>query len=564
VSAAAGEKRIVVLGAGIVGICCALALRDNGFAVIVLDKDGPGEGTSFGAAGNLGGNAHFAIPGLVWKLPRMLLDPQHPLSLRWRDLPELIAWFRRYSSYAPAEHAARISKAGAALSAGVFDAYDTLLRDTGAKDIVTKRGRLFVWSTEAGWKKDQYGLQIRRQRGIHLDELSGDQVREIEPALGPIVLRGAYAPNAGHIVNPHRLVTTLAALLREKGGEIRRENVKDIDFAADDTPIVITEQNRHLADQVVLAAGVWSREFATRLGTRIPLVAERGYHAMLPQPDVTMKISTLWEERKVIFTPMEHGLRASGIAEFAVRDAPPRYALAERVIQEYTLEIELKGSFHLRPVICAPFEGGTSHIGGCGRAWRSYPQPRLVHQRQDRFAEELEIWRKVEERDLYPVASRPLEADQLVDHVFGAADDLDVAPEGAVLIAVRLPGDRVAAALMRHETFDRTVIGRIEDRRVVLLRFAVGLSADDHRVYDSAQLPAVLGPGGFNDVIMCGESGKRRIDLVPGGAGDENEVGMRRGVVDAGRGTRRIDQNWTPVSWLRRDEGLLEGPELAP
>src|SRR5271154_5629482 len=230
--AATDEKRVVVIGAGIVGICCALALRDNGFGVTVLDKDGPGEATSFGAAGNLGGNAHFAIPGLIWKLPRMLLDPQHPLSLRWRDLPELIAWFRRYSSYAPAEHATRISKAGAALSAGIFDAYDTLLRDAGAQGLVTKRGRLFVWSTEVGWRKDQYGLEIRRQRGIHLDELSGDQVREMEPALGPIVLRGVYAPDAGHIVNPHRLVTTLAQLLRDKGGKISRESVRDIEFGA--------------------------------------------------------------------------------------------------------------------------------------------------------------------------------------------------------------------------------------------------------------------------------------------------------------------------------------------
>lgn len=325
------EPKVIVIGAGIIGICCALALRDSGFAVTVLDKDGPGEATSFGAAGNLGGNAHFAIPGLVWKLPRMLLDPQHPLSLRWRDLPELIAWFRRYSSYAPAEHAARISKAGTALSAGVFEAYDTLLRDAGAQGLVTKRGRLFVWSTETGWRKDQYGLDIRRQRGIHLDELSGDQVCEMEPALGRIVQRGVYAPDAGHIVNPHRLVTTLAGLLRDKGGDIRRESVRDIELATDGTPIVVTDQGRHPADQAVLAAGVWSRDFAARLGARIPLVAERGYHTMMPQPGVEMKISTLWEERKVIFTPMEHGLRASGIAEFAVHDAPPRYALAERL-----------------------------------------------------------------------------------------------------------------------------------------------------------------------------------------------------------------------------------------
>src|SRR5260370_14098820 len=96
--AGAAEQRVIVVGVGIIGICCALALRENGFAVTVLDRDGPGEATSFGAAGNLGGNAHFAVPGLIWKLPRMLLDPQHPLSLRWRDLPELVPLFRRSSS----------------------------------------------------------------------------------------------------------------------------------------------------------------------------------------------------------------------------------------------------------------------------------------------------------------------------------------------------------------------------------------------------------------------------------------------------------------------------------
>lgn len=96
------------------------------------------------------------------------------------------------------------------------NAYDELLRDTNAQDIVAKRGRLFVWTTEAGWQKDQCGLRIRRQRGIQFDELTGDQAPEMEPALGPIVRRGIYAPNAGHIVNPHRLVTTLADPLREK------------------------------------------------------------------------------------------------------------------------------------------------------------------------------------------------------------------------------------------------------------------------------------------------------------------------------------------------------------
>ena len=184
-----------------------------------------------------------------------------------------------------------------------------------------------------------------------------------------------------------------------------------------------------------------------------------------------------------------------------------------------------------------------------------------MHQRQHRFAEELEIRREVEERDLDPVAPGPLEPDQLVDHVLGAADDLDVAAERAVLVAVRLPGDRVARPLMRDEAFDRAMISRIEDRLVISLRLAVGLAADDHRVYDRAQLPAALGAGGFDGGVVRGQSCKRRVDLVPGRAGDEDEVGMRRGIVDAGREPVALTSTGARTR-LRRDECLLEDQNL--
>src|SRR5207302_9249948 len=106
-------------------------------------------------------------------------------------------------------------------------------------------------------------------------------------------------------------------------------------------------------------------------------------------------------------------------------------------------------------------------------------QTRLFHQRQHRVPEKLEIRCEVEEGDLYPVATRPLQTNQLFHNALGAADDLDVAPKGAVFVAMRLPGDRVAGPLVRNEAFDRTVIGRIEDSLVIALRLAVGLAAND-------------------------------------------------------------------------------------
>ncbi len=88
--------------------------------------------------------------------------------------------------------------------------------------------------------------------------------------------------------------------------------------------------------------------------------------------------------------------------------------------------------------------GGGSHDGADGTLSLSDPQTGLEHHRQHGLAEEFKIGCKVEERDLDPVAAGPLEPHQLVDDLLGAADDLDIAAEGAMRVTMRLPGNRIA------------------------------------------------------------------------------------------------------------------------
>jgi hypothetical protein len=114
------------------------------------------------------------------------------------------------------------------------------------------------------------------------------------------------------------------------------------------------------------------------------------------------------------------------------------------------------------------------------------------------LAEELKVGCNVVESDLYPVAAGPLEPNQLVNHVLEATDDLDVATKRAVLVAMSLPCNRVAGSLMRDKAFDCPRIGGIENGLMVALRLAIGFAADNHRVHNSAQLPAALGAGGLN------------------------------------------------------------------
>ena len=104
---------VVIVGAGIVGVSTGIWLRRfSDAAVTIIDRGGPGEGTSHGNAGVLASCsiAPVTAPGLIAKAPRMLLSPDFPLYLRWRYLPKLAPWLIRYLGHANAADSRRISR----------------------------------------------------------------------------------------------------------------------------------------------------------------------------------------------------------------------------------------------------------------------------------------------------------------------------------------------------------------------------------------------------------------------------------------------------------------------
>jgi glycine/D-amino acid oxidase-like deaminating enzyme len=88
------RRRAAVIGAGAVGIATGLYLRRDGWRVTVIEPEAPGEKASGGDAGlhALAHVAPVAMPGTLGRVPRMLLDPEAPLQIRWRHLPKLLPW----------------------------------------------------------------------------------------------------------------------------------------------------------------------------------------------------------------------------------------------------------------------------------------------------------------------------------------------------------------------------------------------------------------------------------------------------------------------------------------
>src|SRR5688572_23045725 len=93
-----GERRALVIGAGIVGVATALQLQQDGWRVTVVDPEEPGERTSSGNAGLIATHSvtPLAMPGVLRQVPRMLVDPDSPLAIRWRHLPRLLPWVAHF------------------------------------------------------------------------------------------------------------------------------------------------------------------------------------------------------------------------------------------------------------------------------------------------------------------------------------------------------------------------------------------------------------------------------------------------------------------------------------
>lgn len=306
-------------------MCCAVALRRQGHQVTLIDRNLPGSQCSFGNAGTLGGNAHFPMASMLPKIPGMLLNPKEPLSILWKDFPGMLPWFTRYLLQSRPARTLAIAQAAASLNGHVHTAMDGLLKTAGASDLLRWGGRLFAYRSEANLRADAPVLKLKNQAGIEMQEISGDAAREMEPSLGPLVARAIYTPDAGHVINPYRLVQQLCDYFVSCGGELLRADVRGFSRQGSEIQGVSTDFGEVSAQEFVIAAGVWSTDLATTLGVKLPLVAERGYHAMLREPGISMSIPTMWMDRRIILSPMEHGIRIAGMAEFGSADSPPNF-----------------------------------------------------------------------------------------------------------------------------------------------------------------------------------------------------------------------------------------------
>lgn len=313
----------------------AIWLARAGRKVIVVDRLPPGEGTSHGNGGVLAscGIVPVTGPGLVRKAPKMLVDKDSPLFLKYGYLPKLLPWLVQYLGFANDADTQTIAEKLNFIVGDSVEQHQDLAGNTLADQWLVPSDYQFAYRSMADFEADSYAWATRIKHGFEPELLRGAAVREKEPAFGSAIDVLAVMKQHGHIRSPGRYVKSLADVFQSLGGELRKAAVQDLNMVDGAIQSVSTDDGVIECSAAVIATGVWSKPLCAKLGLKIPLESERGYHIIFKNPSVNLESPTMIASGKFVATPMHDGLRCAGIVEFGGLDAGPSRAPLELLLR---------------------------------------------------------------------------------------------------------------------------------------------------------------------------------------------------------------------------------------
>ena len=330
----------VVLGAGIVGISAALHLQARGRAVVLLDRRGAAEETSFGNAGLIQreGVYPYGFPHdfgalLRYGFNRTIDAHYHPSAL-----PDLAPFLWKYWRHSRRERHARIARLYSRLIEHCVAEHDRLAAEAGATGLLRRNGWMRVFRT--GRERDKRFAEAEKWRtefGINFLALNQKQLQAEEPHLAPVLVGALHWTDPVSVVDPQGLALAYLKLFESRGGRLLQGNAASLEQDQKNW-IVATVDGPLQAGAAVVALGPWAEVVTRALGYDLPLAVKRGYHMHYRAAGkATLNHPVLDTERGYMLAPMQRGIRLTTGAEFALRDAirtPVQLGRAEPIARE--------------------------------------------------------------------------------------------------------------------------------------------------------------------------------------------------------------------------------------
>lgn len=310
---------VVVVGAGVIGLCAAFYLCQAGRDVVVVDRAAIGGGSSWGNAGwvCLSHSAPVPGPGVIRDALASIGRPDSPLYLRPELSVEFTRWIWHFVQSCTTTRFARSYQALAALAAPAFERFDEL-RSAGVETTLSRPGLVHAFLsgdearrtmvTQRRWQSVGYALPAQ--------PLTGPAVRQLEPSLTAQVA-AAYLVEGEGVVNPGALTAGLAAYLTGRGARVLTET-SVAQFRTTDGRVSAVDLGGEWLEcsAVVVAAGTWTSDILARLGVRLPLQAGKGYSFSVELPTPPQRPMYLGDKH-IVASPIGGRTRLAGTMEFS-------------------------------------------------------------------------------------------------------------------------------------------------------------------------------------------------------------------------------------------------------
>lgn len=317
---------VIILGAGVVGVCAALHLQARGRAVALIDRRGAaGLETSYGNAGLIERSTivPYFFPRDPAKLVKYALNLLPEAHYHVSALPLIAPWLVRYYRESAADRIARNAASFRSLIERSVEEHDALIAEAGAGRLLRKAGWIKVYRSARALDAAASEADALRDYGLHIDTLDAKALAAREPDLAPLPGAIHYRDSAA-ILDPGALSQAYADLFLSRGGRQFTGEARSLTQESEGSWRVETADGPLLARAAVIALGPWSNDVFRPLGYRLPLGVKRGYHMHYAlRPGARLNHPVLDADAGYLLAPMMRGVRLTTGAEFARRDAAP-------------------------------------------------------------------------------------------------------------------------------------------------------------------------------------------------------------------------------------------------
>src|SRR4029079_17203738 len=274
------QTDVIVLGAGMAGVCAALHLQQRGRAVVLVDRRGPGEETSYGNAGLIQreGVVPYPFPRDVQLMARYAFNQLPESNLHWSELPSIAPWLLRYWRASTTEGVAKTARGARPLVERCIVEHEALMSEAGLLGLVRRTGYMRVYRSaqalEAAFAKQRAD---RETYGVNFEPLDAAKVAELEPHLKDVIAGGVLMPDPVSVRDPGAVGQGYAELFQKRGGRFEQADARSLEEAPGGW-IIGSARGPLAAPEVVVALGPWSDDIFRPLGYGFPLGIKRGYH----------------------------------------------------------------------------------------------------------------------------------------------------------------------------------------------------------------------------------------------------------------------------------------------